>query len=229
MTLQQFIDKYNGKKVCNGGLCQCVALYRQYVDDVLRIPQSPLVQEAWQIFNTASNVYYDKILNTPAGYPQANDIIIWKEAYGGSGHIAIVVDANRQGILSFDQNYTGHGDLCQLVNHSYNLILGWLHPKGGQPNGGQMKINNPEVKVEPNEVHWLRIADSATYNSLKSEVFTGNLNEWWCKKSYWKHPKKDTIYNSFGNWQTFAAEGKMDLVKIIDEPVSISESKYKQL
>lgn len=129
MTLDQFIKKWTGKKCCLGGLCQCVALARQYIEDVLgsRFPQFPIVSGAYQVFGVADAKYYTKIRS---GVPRRGDIIIWKKEYGGSGHIAIVVEADVNGILSFDQNYTGHEELPQLVNHNYNLVLGWLHPKG---------------------------------------------------------------------------------------------------
>ncbi len=134
MNLDEFVKKYNGKKVDFDGhyQSQCMDLYRFYVSEVLELPQSPGVSGAYQVFDTASTKDYDKIRNTPSGVPKKGDIIIWQKSYGGYGHIAIVVDANVNGILSFDQNHTGRLDPCQLVNHNYNLVLGWLHPKGGQ-------------------------------------------------------------------------------------------------
>ena len=127
MTLNELITKLTGKKCCLGGLCQCVALARQYIQDVLGLPQFPTVAGAYQIFDVASDKDYTKI---KTGVPKPGDIIIWKKEYGGVGHVAIVVEADVNGVLSFDQNYTGHLDPCQLVNHSYNLVLGWLRSKG---------------------------------------------------------------------------------------------------
>ncbi len=137
MNLDTFIKKYNGKKIDFDGHYQnqCMDLYRFYVSEVLELPQSPGVSSAYQVFDTASTKDYDKIRNTPSGVPKKGDIIIWQKGYGGYGHIAIVVDANVNGILSFDQNHTGRLDPCQLVNHNYNLVLGWLHPRGGQMEG----------------------------------------------------------------------------------------------
>lgn len=130
MTLNQFISKWIGKKCCLGGLCQCVALARQYIQDVLKFPQFSTVNSAYQVFDIADTKYYTKIKNTPSGVPKTGDIIIWSKSYGGSGHIAIVKSADVNGILSFDQNYTGHGELPQLVSHNYSYVMGWLRPKG---------------------------------------------------------------------------------------------------
>ena len=42
MTLDEFVKKYNGKKVDYDGRygCQCVDLFRQYCEDVLNIPHT---------------------------------------------------------------------------------------------------------------------------------------------------------------------------------------------
>ena len=130
MTPNQFVSKYNGKRVCHSGACQCVALARMYVQEVLGFPQFPIVRGANDVWGVASTARYTKIKNAPTNYPKKGDIIIWKKEYSGYGHIAIVVEADVRGVLSFDQNHTGRGDLPQLVNHSYNLVLGWLRPKG---------------------------------------------------------------------------------------------------
>lgn len=124
MTLDEFVSRYNGKKVSNGGLSQCVALARQYLDDVLKVPQFPTVQGAYQIFDVLQG--FEKVLNTPTGVPPRGAIIIWKKEYGGVGHVGIVLQADVKGILVFSQNHTGNLDPCEVTSYSYNLVKGWL-------------------------------------------------------------------------------------------------------
>lgn len=78
MTLQEFIKRYSGKGVDFDGSYgyQCMDLYRQYVKDVLQAPQSPPAnaKDVWS--NYRSDVF-ERIENTPAGVPEAGDVIIW--------------------------------------------------------------------------------------------------------------------------------------------------------
>lgn len=131
MLIDDFIAKYKDRKVDFDGSYgnQCVDLYRQYVKEVLEFPQSPGVQGAYQIFNSAQDNLYEKILNTPSDIPQKGDIIIWKKEYGGYGHVAIFVNGDVNHFRSFDQNYIGHLEPCQIVSHNYTNVLGWLRPK----------------------------------------------------------------------------------------------------
>lgn len=96
MTLTTFINTYLGKKVdfdkTNG--CQCVDLYRQYLQDVLGVPQTPALGT-----NGGACDIYDKhgtLKQTPdstlADYSRG-DILIWdKSKTNKYGHVAILVD-----------------------------------------------------------------------------------------------------------------------------------------
>lgn len=125
MNLQDFISKYNGKKVGSG---QCVALYRKYCEEVLRSPQSPLVVGAADIWNTYLSAYYERIPNTPTGVPKEGDIVIWDRKLNGYGHVSMFKSGNVFSFTSFDQNWLLDG-LCHIQKHSYKHVLGWLRPR----------------------------------------------------------------------------------------------------
>lgn len=92
MKLTQFIKKYLGTKVdfdkAHG--YQCVDLYRQYVKDVLNVPQTPSVEGARDIFDKPGtlNVTKDSAL---ADYSRG-DVLIWNKTDTNKyGHVAILV------------------------------------------------------------------------------------------------------------------------------------------
>ena len=130
MTIDSFFNKWNGK-VCDwdgyyGG--QCVDLYRQYVAEVLGVPQSPPVTGAKDIWITYLSAYFTRISNSPTNSPQKGDIIIWGTGLGPYGHVAIANTANSLTLNSFDQNYPV-GTKCHFQNHTYKGVLGWLRPR----------------------------------------------------------------------------------------------------
>ena len=135
MTLQEFIDKWLGKK-CDwdgyyGG--QCVDLFRQYVQEVLVFPQPKGVTGAkdfWTNYDTDPALYehYEKIPNTPEGLPSKGDVVIWNgKAGSGYGHVAIFISGDLQKFTSFDENWPTL-DKCTLTDHNYTNVSGWLHP-----------------------------------------------------------------------------------------------------
>lgn len=131
ITLQQFIDKWTGKGIDYDGHYgfQCVDLYRQYVQEVIGVPQSPGVTGAKDIWDSYLPEYYDKIANTPDGVPLPGDIMIWGTKYGQYGHVAVVVSANLSSFTCFSQN-DPVGSLCGLKKYTaWGSVLGWLHPK----------------------------------------------------------------------------------------------------
>ncbi len=131
MTLNEFIDKWLGKK-CDydnfyGG--QCVDLYRMYVKEVLGFPQSPGVGGAAEIWDTADHKYYDFITNEPTAVPQRGDIVIWnRKAGGGFGHVAVFLEGDVNKFTSLDQNWPTL-DKVTKTEHDYKNVIGWLRPK----------------------------------------------------------------------------------------------------
>lgn len=130
MTLQQFIEKWNGKYCEVAGSAnaqnQCVDLANAYIRDVLGLPIIEWTNA--KDFPSKAGDSYDYILNTPSGVPKEGDIMIW----GGStaGHIAIFIEGNADTFRSFDQNYPT-GSPCHVQNHTYLTppVLGWLRAK----------------------------------------------------------------------------------------------------
>jgi len=130
--IQKFFAKYDGKYIDFDGFYgnQCMDLYRQFVKEVLKLPQSPGVIGAADVWDTYLKEHNDKIENTLDALPQEGDIIIWKRASSlPYGHIAICAKAGQLSFTSFDQNYPT-GSPCHFQNHRYVNVLGWLRAKG---------------------------------------------------------------------------------------------------
>lgn len=149
MTLQEFVNKYNGTKVGDG---QCVALVKQYEQEVLGLtPQA--VGNAHDYYDNFYNqpfLYnnFDRIEYTGGNLPSVGDIIVWSTAVGGGyGHIAIVYrNINSSNFTSFDQNWNTPLR-CNIEQHNYNHILGWLRKKGTTPDPDP----GPEPEPTPDE------------------------------------------------------------------------------
>ena len=131
MTLDQFVNTYNGTTVGSG---QCVALILQYESDVLGLTPTP-VGDAHQ--------YYDNYWNTPFLYenfdrftydgtntPEAGDIVVWNTNVAPPyGHVDIAYrDISSSRFTSFSQNW--YLPLtCEIINHNYTNVSGWLRKK----------------------------------------------------------------------------------------------------
>lgn len=129
MTFDEFINKYDGKKIDYDGFHdgQCVDLYRQYVKEVLEFPQSPPVEGAKDVWDTYLKDKYTRVANTPDGIPDKGDIVIWNSGAGTYGHIAIFIEGTTGSFKSFDQNWPA-GSSCHIQRHYYSNVLGWLKP-----------------------------------------------------------------------------------------------------
>lgn len=126
MTLQQFIDRWNGQYCEIAGSTapnQCVDLANQYIQDVLGFP---IIEWTNAVdFPTRAGDRYEWIENGPVNIPQEGDIVVWDGQYG---HIAIFVEGDVNRFKSFDQNYP-IGTPCHLQEHNYSGVNGWLRPK----------------------------------------------------------------------------------------------------
>lgn len=116
---------------------------------------------ASDIWDTYPKDFYDKIENTPEGFPQEGDIIIWK---GPPGHIAISTkDTDKNRFKSFDQNYPTDS-FSHIQEHNYNNVLGWLRPK------------NPPINQQA-ELDQLKTARDKNWNFYQTDEETiKNLN-----------------------------------------------------
>lgn len=65
-------------------------------------------------------------VNTPINYPHAGDVISWNASFGdGHGHVAVVVAANVNELVVFEQN-NPIGAPPLVATHDYTDVLGWL-------------------------------------------------------------------------------------------------------
>jgi hypothetical protein len=135
MTLDQFVNTYNGTTVGSG---QCVALINSYEAQVLGLtPQA--VGDAHQ--------YYDDYYTNPFLYnnfnrytyngsnkPEKGDIVVWNTNVAPPyGHVDIAYSyITSTNFTSFSQNW-GTPLECSLVSHSYANVLGWLRAKNIPP------------------------------------------------------------------------------------------------
>lgn len=127
MTLDEFVNKYNGQKLDVDGQYpgQCVDLAKAWTTN---LGYSGCHGNAidWKQNASATLTWTD---NTPTGVPKAGDLVVWGSGIGSIyGHIAIFVSGNTNSFVSFDQNYPT-GSPCKKVTHNYNAVKGWLHPK----------------------------------------------------------------------------------------------------
>lgn len=109
LTLQQFIDKYNGFSVDYDGYYgyQCVDLFNFYNAEVVGAPQlgTPITNGARDLFevdSSARRAYYDVVSASAA--LQAGDVLVYGEPHGRAivdgvqvffGHVAIYIGDNQ--------------------------------------------------------------------------------------------------------------------------------------
>lgn len=130
MTLQEFVNKYNGKKIEVAGssaLNQCVDLANAYIKEVLGLPIIEWTNA--KDFPLRGGDNYTFIPNTPEGVPQEGDLIVWGGTYG---HIAIFLRGDVNSFTSFDQNFP-EGSACHEQWHNYANVTGWMRPKYKEP------------------------------------------------------------------------------------------------
>lgn len=128
MTLTQFINKYNGKKVDFDGRfgAQCVDLYRQYCADVLQITQTPGVEGAKDLIKNPGVL---RVINesTLADY-SVGDVLIWGATPANKyGHVAILTAIyNTKYFIVFEQDGFKQ-DGAKLTMRSRENLLGALY------------------------------------------------------------------------------------------------------
>ena len=95
MTLTTFIKNYLGKKIDYDGnkSYQCVDLVRQYIQDVLEMPQPPALGEnggAKDMFDNCGSL--SVTLDSALADYSRGDILIWNSSKTNKyGHVAILV------------------------------------------------------------------------------------------------------------------------------------------
>ena len=129
MTLEEFVKKYEGRKVEFDGKYdfQCVDLVQFYNRDVVNGPK--FSGNAKDYARNQHPSYYSWHNNDLWYIPPRGSIAIWnKKAGGGFGHNAIVLNAAIMRFTSLDQNWPiGKG--VTKVNHTYRHVAGFLIPR----------------------------------------------------------------------------------------------------
>ena len=136
MTLEEFVNKYNGKKVDFDGAfgAQCVDLFRQYNKDVWGNPHTGAVEGAKDLFLNFENLPVEKKLldivpaNTNRIYP--GDVAVWNATEVNKyGHVAIVVGLlGDESLIVFEQDGFKQ-DGAKLNIRTDDNLLGFLRKK----------------------------------------------------------------------------------------------------
>ena len=140
MTLIEFIEKYQGKKVDFDGVygAQCVDLFRQYTKDVLAIREhtGPCATTggALDLFMDYERMPVEKKYFTRSTNKnwKSGDILIWdKTPTNKYGHVAILIAVfDNSKFLVFEQNGITQAGAEIRVRDKTNL-LGYLRKKTG--------------------------------------------------------------------------------------------------
>lgn len=139
MTLLDFVRAHYGKYVewdQNPGK-QCTDLVEMYHHQVVDPSAGPLGGNAIDFWTGDHSGHYKKVSNTPSNYPSPGDIIVWHEfpALGISqyGHTAVVLDADADTLLTYDQNWPDGSPPGVVLHQDYSGVAGWLHPRKWVP------------------------------------------------------------------------------------------------
>jgi len=142
MSLDDFVSKWNNQHADFDGFAgsQCKDLFSYYNRDVVGNPNY-VMGDAWQLYDNAPSEYYDKVLNTTTGVPPRGAIVIWKQSYGGFGHVVVFLDGDANSFNAFSQNYPvltkldsnnkviSKGTPCSIQHFNYSKVKGWLIAK----------------------------------------------------------------------------------------------------
>lgn len=128
MTIDEFIQRWDGKKVGDG---QCGNLVRQYWIEIDKTSPPSYVSSKDYWFNPVPG--YNKVSS-----PQKGDIAIYN-GHGTfvDGHSAIYYDGR-----VFEQNADPDGSPAHLFNRANTYLLGYLRKQG---QGGNMPITTDQL------------------------------------------------------------------------------------
>ena len=139
MTLEEFVKKYNKKKVDFDGVygAQCVDLFRQYAKECLNISEHT---GACTTSGGAKDLFidYQKMPIEKKYFIRSNkktfipgDVLIWNETEKNKyGHVAIFLGyLGKDTLIVFEQNgFSQEG--AEIVPRDKNNILGYLRKRG---------------------------------------------------------------------------------------------------
>lgn len=137
MNLEEFVKKYNGKKVDFDGVygAQCVDLFRQYAKECLEIPEHTgscsTTGGAKDLFLDYPKMEKEKkyfIRETKKGMVQG-DVLIWNSTETNKyGHIAIYLGKVNNSLIVFEQDGFKQ-DGAKINLRSKDNLLGFLRKK----------------------------------------------------------------------------------------------------
>lgn len=136
MTLDEFVEKYNGKKIDYDGHygAQCVDVFRQYCKDVLAIPHTGGVVGAAELYTKYDTMpleqkYFERVPYKAGMLPEAGDVVVFGATQTNQyGHVAIVLDASSEAIAVFEQDGFAQ-DGAHVGSWSYRRVLGFLRKR----------------------------------------------------------------------------------------------------
>jgi surface antigen len=126
IDLAKFIGQYlgvanTGENPVNRG--QCVGLIEVWLT-ANKKPHIP--GNAVDLLANADLKVYKKFGNTPTNIPLVGAVVCWNATWGGGyGHTAVVVAANVNQLVVFEQN-DPTGAPPVVATHNYNGVAGWL-------------------------------------------------------------------------------------------------------
>jgi len=137
MTLEEFVKKYNKKKVDFDGVygAQCVDLFRQYVKECLGISEHTgscsTTGGAKDLFLDYPKMPIEKKYFTRETKKAmvSGDVLIWDSTPSNEyGHVAIYLGAINNSLIVFEQNgFSQEGAEINLRDKNY---LGFLRKRG---------------------------------------------------------------------------------------------------
>lgn len=176
VSVSQFVSEYNGKfvKSPHGILGQCVSVPSEFAI----LNANPELYgagdgTALQIWNNGVGGY-QKIKNVPANQPAPGDFIFFDNTYGnGAGHTGVVVTANLESLVLFEQN-DPTGSAAHEETYNYSHVLGWFHWPPAPQAGTAEAIRTTSVRVAPNTT--AALAGSKTLTEGETFQFKAIVN-----------------------------------------------------
>lgn len=133
MTLNEFVQKYNGKAIDYDKAygAQCVDVFRQYCADVLNIEHTGGVNGAKDLFLNYFKMpkeqkYFMLVDEKKQPIYKAGDVLVWNETKSNPyGHVAILLSMMSGDFVVFEQNGIKQ-DGAKIVLRTKENLLGAL-------------------------------------------------------------------------------------------------------
>ncbi len=133
MTVKEFVQKYNGKKVDYDKIygSQCTDLFRQYCADVLNIEHTGGVNGAKDLFldyfkMPKEQKYFMLVKDKDGTKYKEGDVLVWNATKTNQyGHVAILLSEMSGDLIVFEQNGFKQ-DGAKIVLRTRENLLGAL-------------------------------------------------------------------------------------------------------